>query len=86
MKQPTAKLRQEIAAFHKRHRTRQVGLLTTQLKLEKQLATLVEDAYGLTPEERTLLRSTRPVRDPLDVLEAKIQGREEVEAADTLRG
>ena len=35
---------------------------------------MVEDAYGLTPEERALLRSTRPVRDPLDVLEAKIRG------------
>jgi hypothetical protein len=33
-----------------------------------------EDAYGLTPEERLLLRSTRPVRDPLDVLDAKIRG------------
>lgn len=34
----------------------------------------VEDAYGLTPEERQLLRDTRPVRDPIDVLEARISG------------
>lgn len=40
---------------------------------------LVEDAYGLTPEERALLRSTRPVRDPLDVLESKIRGGEAME-------
>lgn len=42
--------------------------------MEKQLAVLVEDAYGLTPEERQLLRDTRPVRDPIDVLEAKLAG------------
>ena len=56
-------------------------LLTRQLDLERKLAALVEDAYGLTPEERTLLRSTRPIRDPLDVLEAKIQGRVDPNAA-----
>ena len=53
---------------------RRVELLIRQLELEKELAALVEDAYGLTPEERALMRSTRPVRDPLDVLEAKIRG------------
>jgi hypothetical protein len=46
------------------------------------LAVRVEDAYGLDAEERALLRSTRPVRDPLDVLEAKIRGEPEVEAGD----
>jgi hypothetical protein len=51
-----------------------VELLTRQLGLEKKLAALVEDAYGLTPEERQLLRATRPVRDPLDVLEGRIRG------------
>jgi hypothetical protein len=35
---------------------------------------LVEDAYGLTAEERALLRATRRVRDPLDVQEAKTRG------------
>ena len=52
----------------------QVELLTRQLDLERKLASLVEDAYGSTPEERPCLRSTRPIHDPLDVLEAKIQG------------
>ncbi len=33
--------------------------------------------YGLTAEERGLLHSTRPIRDPIDVLEAKIRGRGE---------
>jgi hypothetical protein len=45
-----------------------------QSDFEKRLASLVEDAYGLTAEERVLLRSTRPIRDPIDVLEAKIRG------------
>jgi len=57
-----------------------VELLSRQLNLEKRLASLVEDAYGLTQEERALLRSTRPVRDPLDVLEAKVGGGEVDEA------
>jgi hypothetical protein len=74
VKRPTAKLLEEAAAFHGKCRSRQVELLTRQLELEKKLAVLVEDAYGLTPEERQLLRATRPVRDPLDVLEAKIRG------------
>jgi hypothetical protein len=77
VKQPTPKLREEIALFQQNHRNRQVGLLSRQLELEEKLAALVEDAYGLTPEERALLRSTRPVRDPLDVLEARIRGRTE---------
>jgi hypothetical protein len=54
-----------------------VELLTRQLDLERRLAVLVEDAYGLTPEERELLHSTRPIRDPLDVLQAKIRGQVE---------
>jgi hypothetical protein len=40
-----------------------------------EVATLVEVAYGLTAEERQLLRDTRPIRDPIDVLEAKIAGK-----------
>src|SRR5262249_55948999 len=84
VKQPTPKLKEEIAVFQQSHRTRQVELLTRQLRLERKLAYLVEDAYRLTPEERALLRSTRPVRDPLDVLEARIRGDSEaVEASDS---
>jgi hypothetical protein len=78
-KKPTTKLRDDIFAFHQRSRSRQIALLTRQLELERKLASLVEDAYGLTPEERSLLRSTRPVRDPLDVLEAKIRGGQQEE-------
>jgi hypothetical protein len=79
VKKTSSKLAQDIVGFHQKQRARQVELLTQQLDLERKLATLVEDAYGLTPEERALLRSTRPVRDPLDVLEAKIRGGEVVE-------
>ena len=74
IKRPNSKLAEDLTAFHQRHRSRQVELLKQQLDLERRLAALVEDAYGLTSEERALLRSTRPVRDPLDVLEAKIRG------------
>ena len=48
-----------------RPRARQVELLTAQLHLERKVASLVEDAYGLTPEDRALLRATpcaRPAR------------------------
>jgi len=81
VKQATPKLREEISVFQQTHRKRQVELLTRQLALEKKLAGLVEDAYGLTPEERSLLRSTRPVRDPLDVLEGRIRGSWEAEGS-----
>jgi hypothetical protein len=74
VRQPTPKLSGEVAEFHRQSRNRQVELLLRQLALEETLARLVEDAYGLDEEERALLRSTRPVRDPLDVLEAKIRG------------
>lgn len=76
VKRPSPKLSGEIAEFHRQRRSRQIELLTRQLALERTLATLVEDAYGLDQEERALLYATRPVRDPLDVLEAKIQGGE----------
>lgn len=65
-----------LASFQRRSRAEQVALLTRQLDLERQLATLVEDAFALTPDERTLLHATRPIRDPLDVLEARIRGKE----------
>ena len=47
-----------MSEFQQTHRKRQVDLLTRQLELEKKLAGLVEDAYALTPEERSLLRSS----------------------------
>jgi hypothetical protein len=64
----------QLATFQRKYRARQVELLQARLNLEQQVAALVEDAYGLTPEERQLLRATRPIRDPIDVLEAKIAG------------
>jgi hypothetical protein len=43
-----------------------------QMRVEEELATLVEEVYELTAEERKLLRATRPVRDPIDVLKASL--------------
>lgn len=71
---PSAALVARMQSFQQQARSRQVELLTRQLALEKRLATLVEDAYALTTEERLLLRSTRPIRDPIDVLETRTQG------------
>lgn len=68
-------------AFQRKARVNQVRLLQAQRALEQQLAKAVEDIYGLTAEERCLLRATRPVRDPLDVLDGLIEGK--IEAADT---
>ncbi|MBV9121945.1 MAG: Eco57I restriction-modification methylase domain-containing protein [Planctomycetes bacterium] len=70
----TGALLQKLGRFHLEARSREVEFFVQQLELEQTLAGLVEDAYGLTSEERELMRSTRPVRDPLDVLEAKIRG------------
>ena len=55
VKHPTPTLRGEVSAFRHDHRTRQVELLSRQLGVEKRLAVLVEDAYGLTAGERSLL-------------------------------
>ena len=63
-----------VAAVQSRGRARYAELLSAQLALERTLAERVEDAYGLSPADRQLLRSTRPVRDPLDVLAAKLAG------------
>ena len=65
----------ELTRMQSIHRTRQVEMLNQQLALEQRLATLVEDAYGLAPEERQLLRATKSVRDPLDVLQGRIRGK-----------
>ena len=62
------------SALQARGRARYAALLSAQLALERTLAERVEDAYGLSPADRQLLRSTRPVRDPLDVLAAKLAG------------
>jgi len=57
-------------------KARQVEKTKLQLSIERVLSGLVQDAYGISDEEGLLLRSTRPVRDPLDTLEDNIQGRE----------
>jgi hypothetical protein len=41
---------------------------------EELLDCVVGRLYGLTPEERQLLRATRPGRDPIHVLKAKLTG------------
>ncbi len=69
----------EAVKLQQQVRARRLELLSRQLGLEKKLGSLVEDAYGLTGEERALLRSTRPMRDPLDVLEAMIRGGQQEE-------
>jgi hypothetical protein len=74
VRRPSPKVREAISHFQHNYRKRHVELLTRQLELEKELARLVEDAYCLTGEERAMLRSTRPVRDPSDVLESKVRG------------
>ncbi len=61
-----------VAVVQSRGRARYAELLSAQLALERTLAERVEDASGLSPADRQLLRSTRPVRDPLDVLAAKL--------------
>ena len=64
----------EAVRLQQQTNTRRLELLSRQLTQEKKLADLVEETYRLTPEERSLMRSTRPVRDPIDVLESKLQG------------
>lgn len=64
-----------LADLHREARRQLANVLRRQSELEKQLAVLVEDAYNLTPEERNLLRNTRPVRDPIDVLQTKLGGK-----------
>jgi hypothetical protein len=74
-KHPAPSFIEALAEFQQKERERQVAMLGRQLEMERKLAGLVEEAYGLTPEERELLRATRPVRDPIDVLETKIAGK-----------
>lgn len=62
----------ELANMYQEAKGSLVHFLTQQLASEKQLAAFVETAYDLTPDERRLLRATRPVRDPIDVLEARL--------------
>jgi len=60
--------RRELATLKGESSNALARLLSERQRLEEELAVLVEDVYGLNDEERALLRSTRPVRDPLDVL------------------
>ncbi len=60
--------KRELAALKNRSGGAIARLLAEQLRLEEELAVLVEDVYELDDEERRLLRATCPVRDPLDVL------------------
>ena len=48
-----------MAAVQSRGRARYAELLSAQLALERTLAERVEDAYGLSPADRQLLRSIR---------------------------
>ena len=73
-RKPSSAASAELAAFRRQANDELGRLLTEQLALEKRLGVLVEDAYGLTPEERQLLRDTRPIRDPIDVLEDRLAG------------
>jgi len=60
--------KRELAALKNHSGGAIARLLAEQLRLEEELAVLVEDVNELDAEERKLLRATRPVRDPLDVL------------------
>ena len=60
--------KREVTELGSRTRSAITRMLAEQLRLEEELAILVEDVYELTDEERKLLRATRPLRDPLDVL------------------
>ena len=64
--------KRELVALKNRSGAAIARLLTEQFRLEEELAVLVEDVYELDAEERELLRATRPVRDPLDVLKGSL--------------
>jgi type I restriction-modification system DNA methylase subunit len=53
-----------------------------QLEIERELAHHVEDAFGLTKEEKEFVRMTQPPRDPIKVLQAKIDKAAFVEVAE----
>jgi len=77
----TPALETRLAKLHEKMASELGSFLLEQLNQEKRLAGLVEDAYGLTLEERLLLHNTRPVRDPIDVLEARLKGMENLSSA-----
>jgi hypothetical protein len=60
--------KREVTELGSRTRTSITRMHAEQLRREEELAVLVEDVYELTDEERKLLRTTRPIRDPLDVI------------------
>lgn len=64
--------RRELATLKNQSAEATARLLREQLRLEEELAALIEDVYELNDEERKLLHSTRPVRDPIDVLKGSI--------------
>ena len=66
--------KRELVALKNCCRAEIARLLMEQLRLEEDLAVLVEDVYELDAEQRKLLRATRPVRDPLDVLKGSVGG------------
>lgn len=75
-------LHSDLDGIVKSAKETQHGFLQRQRDLEFLLAELVSDAYGLSAEEKQLVRETRPPRDPIDVLEARLQGQEIAEAED----
>jgi hypothetical protein len=64
---------ERLVRYRKKARTQHANLLGRLLDHEKCLAGLVEKAYGLTEEQVGLLRTTKPPRDPIDVLEARLK-------------
>jgi transcriptional regulator with XRE-family HTH domain len=67
-------VKNELAALQQKLRGEHSGLLTRQFQLESDLEITIHDAYGLSEEDRKLLKDTLPPRDPLHVLGAKIEG------------
>lgn len=65
--------KREVTELGSRTRSAITRMFAEQLKLEEELAGLVEDVCELSDEERKLLRATRPVRDPLDVLKSGLR-------------
>ncbi len=74
LKKTKGKLADDLGKFKEQSMRRLNELLTSQFDMERSLSTLVEAAYGLSPEESDLMHRTKPVRDPLDVIENKLRG------------
>jgi hypothetical protein len=61
-----------LAPLHAAGRSTLSDFLRRRLKVERELASHVGAAWGLSDAEHALLRDTRPIRDPLDVLEGRL--------------